>query len=157
MCAVDNGHLVAWTAQYKVERISAGGFFSGAHTDEGLICRYVPLDVFLVHKSYISCIASPALVLFTSRQGTLRPLASGSGSRSLCKVRARSTSRDLLSYTQECECLHSLSVTKLDVKITFHLLMAEVGAAMNAERIHGPAIYPVTPAGNGSSGTQAPV
>ena len=38
---VDNGHLVAWTAQYKVERIQAGGLFSAAHTDEGLICRYV--------------------------------------------------------------------------------------------------------------------
>ena len=42
MCAVDNGHLVAWTAQCKVERINAGGFFSGAHTDKGLVCRYVP-------------------------------------------------------------------------------------------------------------------
>ena len=39
--AVDNGHLVAWTAQYKVERIDAGGFFSASHTDEGLVCRYV--------------------------------------------------------------------------------------------------------------------
>ncbi|EIW63640.1 DUF124-domain-containing protein [Trametes versicolor FP-101664 SS1] len=37
---VDNGHLVAWTAKYKVERIDAGGFFSGSHTDEGLICRF---------------------------------------------------------------------------------------------------------------------
>ncbi|KAF8911237.1 DUF124-domain-containing protein [Mucidula mucida] len=37
---VDNGHLVAWTAQYKVERIQAGGFLSGAHTDEGLVCRF---------------------------------------------------------------------------------------------------------------------
>nr|VWP00003.1 Nucleoside-diphosphate-sugar epimerase [Ganoderma boninense] len=36
---VDNGHLVAWTAEYKVERISAGGLFSAAHTDEGLVCR----------------------------------------------------------------------------------------------------------------------
>lgn len=36
---MDNGHLVAWTAKYKVERIDAGGFFSGSHTDEGLICR----------------------------------------------------------------------------------------------------------------------
>ncbi|OBZ70993.1 hypothetical protein A0H81_09032 [Grifola frondosa] len=37
---VDNGHLVAWTAQYKVERIDAGGFLSGSHTDEGLVCRF---------------------------------------------------------------------------------------------------------------------
>ena len=39
--AVDNGHLVAWTAQYQVARIDAGGFFSASHTDEGLVCRYV--------------------------------------------------------------------------------------------------------------------
>ncbi|KAI0744268.1 DUF124-domain-containing protein [Daedaleopsis nitida] len=37
---VDNGHLVAWTAQYKVERIDGGGVFSSMHTDEGLICRF---------------------------------------------------------------------------------------------------------------------
>ncbi|KAI0661297.1 tryptophan RNA-binding attenuator protein-like domain-containing protein [Cubamyces menziesii] len=37
---VDNGHLVAWTAKYKVERIDAGGFLSGSHTDEGLVCRF---------------------------------------------------------------------------------------------------------------------
>ena len=41
--AVDNGHLVAWTAEYKVERINAGGLFSAAHTDEGLVCRCVLL------------------------------------------------------------------------------------------------------------------
>ncbi|EIW63639.1 DUF124-domain-containing protein [Trametes versicolor FP-101664 SS1] len=37
---VDNGHLVAWTAGYKVERINAGGLFSMSHTDEGLVCRF---------------------------------------------------------------------------------------------------------------------
>ncbi|KAI0779301.1 tryptophan RNA-binding attenuator protein-like domain-containing protein [Fomes fomentarius] len=37
---VDNGHLVAWTAQYKVERVDAGGIFSASHTDEGLVCRF---------------------------------------------------------------------------------------------------------------------
>ena len=36
---VDNGHLVAWTAKYSVERINAGGILSSAHTDEGLVCR----------------------------------------------------------------------------------------------------------------------
>lgn len=39
--SVDNGHLVAWTAKYSVERIGAGGFMSSAHTDEGLVCRCV--------------------------------------------------------------------------------------------------------------------
>ncbi|KAI0341874.1 DUF124-domain-containing protein [Trametopsis cervina] len=37
---VDNGHLVAWSAQYKVERVQAGGMMSAAHTDEGLVCRF---------------------------------------------------------------------------------------------------------------------
>jgi len=37
---VDNGHLVAWTCPYTIERIQAGGFFSGLHTGEGLICRF---------------------------------------------------------------------------------------------------------------------
>ncbi|KAG8951030.1 hypothetical protein FRC04_006891 [Tulasnella sp. 424] len=37
---VDNGHLVAWTASYKIERIKGGGFISRAATDEGLVCRF---------------------------------------------------------------------------------------------------------------------
>lgn len=36
---VDNGHLVAWSATYKIERIKGGGFISRAATDEGLVCR----------------------------------------------------------------------------------------------------------------------
>ncbi|EKM54247.1 uncharacterized protein PHACADRAFT_257964 [Phanerochaete carnosa HHB-10118-sp] len=37
---VDNGHLVAWTAKYSVERIQAGSLLSSAKTDEGLVCRF---------------------------------------------------------------------------------------------------------------------
>jgi len=38
---VDNGHLVAWSASYNIERISAGGgLFSASHTGEGAICRF---------------------------------------------------------------------------------------------------------------------
>ncbi|KAG8908946.1 hypothetical protein FRB99_000049 [Tulasnella sp. 403] len=37
---VDNGHLVAWSAQYKMEYIKAGGFWSGDATDEGMVCRF---------------------------------------------------------------------------------------------------------------------
>ncbi|CAL1707224.1 unnamed protein product [Somion occarium] len=37
---VDNGHLVAWSAKYAVERVNAGGLISAAHTDEGLVCRF---------------------------------------------------------------------------------------------------------------------
>ena len=71
---VDNGHLVAWTAQYKVERIGAGGFLSGAHTDEGLVCRYVALahgrgDVNANGRSVAALLV---LELCTFRRGTRR-------------------------------------------------------------------------------------
>jgi hypothetical protein len=38
---VDNGHLVAWSANYNIERIGAGGLLSGVHTGEGFVCRFV--------------------------------------------------------------------------------------------------------------------
>ncbi|KAI0075128.1 DUF124-domain-containing protein [Panus rudis PR-1116 ss-1] len=45
---VDNGHLVAWSAKYSVERIDAGGLISSMHTDEGLVCRFTgPGTVYL--------------------------------------------------------------------------------------------------------------
>jgi uncharacterized protein (TIGR00266 family) len=38
---VDNGHLVAWSASYSMERIAAGGgMFSASHTGEGAVCRF---------------------------------------------------------------------------------------------------------------------
>ncbi|KAG8814295.1 hypothetical protein FRC17_001215 [Serendipita sp. 399] len=39
---VDNGHLVAWSASYSMERIntSGGGLFSASHTGEGMVCRF---------------------------------------------------------------------------------------------------------------------
>jgi len=38
---VDNGHLVAWSASYSMERISAGGgMFGASHTGEGAVCRF---------------------------------------------------------------------------------------------------------------------
>lgn len=39
---VDNGHLVAWSASYSMERINTagGGFLSGHHTGEGMVCRF---------------------------------------------------------------------------------------------------------------------
>ena len=36
---VDNGHLVAWTCPYSIER-SGGGIMSGMHAGEGLVCRF---------------------------------------------------------------------------------------------------------------------
>ncbi|CAF1199379.1 unnamed protein product [Adineta steineri] len=36
---VDNGHLVAWTCSYAIER-TGGGLISGMHAGEGLVCRF---------------------------------------------------------------------------------------------------------------------
>ncbi|CAF1445580.1 unnamed protein product [Didymodactylos carnosus] len=36
---VDNGHLVAWTCSYTIER-AGGGIMSGIHAGEGLVCRF---------------------------------------------------------------------------------------------------------------------
>ncbi|CAF1185794.1 unnamed protein product [Adineta steineri] len=36
---VDNGHLVAWTCSYSIER-AGGGIMSGMHSGEGLVCRF---------------------------------------------------------------------------------------------------------------------
>ena len=44
---VDNGHLVAWTCPYAIER-SGGGLMSGMHAGEGLVCRFTgPGTVFI--------------------------------------------------------------------------------------------------------------
>ena len=86
---VDNGHLVAWTAQYKVERINAGGFLSGAHTDEGLVCRYVVFLLFYPDQvlcSKFPILDSPVLGSCTFRRGIPKPSALGSGSKSLNRL-----------------------------------------------------------------------
>lgn len=45
---VDNGHLVAWTAKYTVERIGGGGFMSSSHTGEGMVCRFTgPGEIYI--------------------------------------------------------------------------------------------------------------
>jgi len=36
---VDNGHLVAWTCPYIIER-AGGSLTSGMHSGEGLVCRF---------------------------------------------------------------------------------------------------------------------
>ncbi|EWZ28015.1 hypothetical protein FOZG_18292 [Fusarium oxysporum Fo47] len=36
---VDNGHLVAWSCNYKIEK-AGGGTMSGIKTGEGLVCRF---------------------------------------------------------------------------------------------------------------------
>ncbi|CAF1252507.1 unnamed protein product [Rotaria sp. Silwood1] len=44
---VDNGHLVAWTCSYTIER-SGGGFISGMHAKEGLVCRFTGPGTILI-------------------------------------------------------------------------------------------------------------
>lgn len=49
---VNNGHLVAWTARYNIERIQAGSLLSAAKTDEGLVCRFTgPGTVYIQSRS----------------------------------------------------------------------------------------------------------
>lgn len=36
---IDNGHLVAWTCSYSIEK-AGGSYSSGMHTGEGLVCRF---------------------------------------------------------------------------------------------------------------------
>jgi uncharacterized protein (AIM24 family) len=36
---VDNGHLVAWSCDYKIEKAGGGGMTS-LKTGEGLVCRF---------------------------------------------------------------------------------------------------------------------
>ena len=76
---VDNGHLVAWSANYKVERIQAqGGLLSKMHTDEGLVCRCVILRFEFVSRTKLDFVlASPALEPYTFRQGTRTTLSVG--------------------------------------------------------------------------------
>ncbi|KAJ9272494.1 hypothetical protein DTO212C5_1221 [Paecilomyces variotii] len=45
---IDNGHLVAWNCQYKMERVASGGIFSSLASGEGLACRFFgPGSVYL--------------------------------------------------------------------------------------------------------------
>jgi len=37
---VDNGHLVAWSCDYKIEKAGGGGGFNSMKTGEGLVCRF---------------------------------------------------------------------------------------------------------------------
>lgn len=36
---MDNGHLVAWNCDYKIER-AGGGLFTSMKTGEGMVCRF---------------------------------------------------------------------------------------------------------------------
>ncbi|KAJ5555136.1 hypothetical protein N7461_003606, partial [Penicillium sp. DV-2018c] len=45
---VDNGHLVAWNCEYKIQRVASGGLLSGFSSGEGLACKFIgPGTVYL--------------------------------------------------------------------------------------------------------------
>ncbi|KAG5290007.1 DUF124 domain-containing protein [Histoplasma ohiense] len=45
---VDNGHLVAWSCKYVMERVASGGIISGMTSGEGLVCKFTgPGSVYL--------------------------------------------------------------------------------------------------------------
>ncbi|KAK7550909.1 tryptophan RNA-binding attenuator protein-like domain-containing protein [Phyllosticta citricarpa] len=45
---VDNGHLVAWSCKYVLERVASGGIVSGIVSGEGLVCKFTgPGTVFM--------------------------------------------------------------------------------------------------------------
>jgi uncharacterized protein (AIM24 family) len=37
---IDNGHLVAWNCDYKVERVASGGIISGMSSGEGFALKF---------------------------------------------------------------------------------------------------------------------
>jgi uncharacterized protein (AIM24 family) len=37
---IDNGHLVAWNCEYKLERVASGGIISNMAGGEGLVCKF---------------------------------------------------------------------------------------------------------------------
>jgi uncharacterized protein (AIM24 family) len=37
---IDNGHLVAWNCEYKMERVASGGVISSLSSGEGLACKF---------------------------------------------------------------------------------------------------------------------
>jgi uncharacterized protein (AIM24 family) len=47
---VDNGHLVAWTCPYSIER-AGGGLSSSMHTGEGLVCRFTGPGIVYIQVS----------------------------------------------------------------------------------------------------------
>jgi uncharacterized protein (AIM24 family) len=54
---VDNGHLVAWTCPYSIERAGSGGLASSMHTGEGLVCRFTgPGVIYIQVTKYVTFI-----------------------------------------------------------------------------------------------------
>ncbi|PWY92774.1 DUF124-domain-containing protein [Aspergillus heteromorphus CBS 117.55] len=55
---VNNGHLVAWNCQYKIERVASGGIISNWSAGEGLACRFTgPGTVYMQTRNVSSFLA----------------------------------------------------------------------------------------------------
>ncbi|PYH89839.1 DUF124-domain-containing protein [Aspergillus ellipticus CBS 707.79] len=55
---VNNGHLVAWNCQYKIERVASGGIISNFSAGEGLACRFTgPGTVYMQTRNLSSFLA----------------------------------------------------------------------------------------------------
>ncbi|RAH44165.1 AIM24 family protein [Aspergillus brunneoviolaceus CBS 621.78] len=55
---VNNGHLVAWNCQYKIERVASGGIISNWSAGEGLACRFTgPGSVYMQTRNVSSFLA----------------------------------------------------------------------------------------------------
>lgn len=49
---MDNGHLVAWNCDYKIEK-AGGGLFTSMKTGEGAVCRFSgPGTVFIQTRNF---------------------------------------------------------------------------------------------------------
>ncbi|RDI89894.1 hypothetical protein Vi05172_g318 [Venturia inaequalis] len=52
---IDNGHLVAWNCEYKLERVASGGILSGMAAGEGLVCKFTgPGSVFMQTRNPVA-------------------------------------------------------------------------------------------------------
>lgn len=52
---IDNGHLVAWNCEYKLERVASGGMLSGMAAGEGLVCKFTgPGSVFMQTRNPVA-------------------------------------------------------------------------------------------------------
>lgn len=52
---IDNGHLVAWTAKYVMERVASGGIIGGFAAGEGLVCKFTgPGTVYMQTRNPVS-------------------------------------------------------------------------------------------------------
>jgi hypothetical protein len=67
---VDNGHLVAWTAQYVIERVASGGILSNVAAGEGLVCKFTG-ECDFESKQLTHDLQAP--VSFCCRRGAWRP------------------------------------------------------------------------------------